>query len=381
MVRRHLHDFSGEVMAIQKLRALTHLEKTASTSRVLNLRSVFKKNGQNPEYTAHPMFLNTTLNRAILVKHRVREHERDDFAPPKTTATKLIIPIDPSDLNAGGQYVFVGQKHFAKIVSDHLNVPVRDLANDLNVLNLLDKCNSFDPFLLREYLSKRGVNPAQCYFDVTDADNTRMLAFTKREIAPLVNKSIGKVSNGIFTDALSRKLLSDYTDENLQPLRETLQMTIWEFREGVFCWKAFLYYKWQILGITKLLPELLNQMSKAIPRGIMDTLSHEELKRLRHLIRRRVIDLLANIRDMIGVYERAYAGLIQGDDPMPFKQFLLDAPQIFHPLGERLAGIDHVVSYWKHRRGSSDESDLTVQELLEIFRDFDQSLTFETLID
>lgn len=368
-------------MAIQKLRALNHLEKTASTTRVLNLRATFKKNRQEPEYSAHPMFLNTTLNRAILVKHRVREHERDDFAPPKTTATKLIIPIDPDNLSAGGHYAYIGQKHFSKIISNHLNIEIRDLTRDLSILDLLDESISFDPFLLREYLSKRGANPAQCYFDISDADNGRMLAFTKREISPLVNKSFGETNNSVFTDNLSRKLLADYKDENLRPLRDTLNMTDFEFREGVFCWKAFLYYKWKILGIISVLPVLLDQMKKAIPRGVANALSQDELTRLRRLIRRRLADVLKSVRDMICLYDGAYFNLIQGDDPKPFKQFLLDAPKIFPALGERIAGLDHVVSYWKHRMGSDDIGDFTVDELLEIFRDFDQSLSFVKLID
>ena len=368
-------------MANHKVRALSHLEKTASTARVLNLRAIHRKNSLDPEYLAQPLFRNQTLNRAIIVKHRVRDNERYDFPGPKSTATKVIIPIDQDNLNAGGQYAFVGQYNFANIMVDTLNIHISKLTPDLDVLTLIDQCSSLDPFLLREHLSKQGITPAYCYFDVTESDNGKMLSFTKNEIAPLVSKSIGTITNEIYPEILSKKLLSDYSDESLDPLRLTLQMTPSEFREGIFCWKAFLYYKWQLQTLKPELPNIMQQISKLMARGLMDPFKQAYLSKVRRSLRRRMAGVLANIQDMIGVYDSAYLALIRKGDPMPFKQFLLTAPRFFNALGERLAAIEHVVSYWKHRTGATEGGDLMIDEVLEMFRDFDQSLSFDAVVD
>jgi len=367
-------------MANNKIRALSELEKTASTARVLNLRAIHRKNSLDPEYLAQPLFRNQTLNRAIIVKHRVRDNERHDFLIPRTTATKIIIPIDQDNLNAGGQYAFVGQHNFTNIMVDTLSVDLKNLSYDLEILTMIDQCISLDPFLLREHLSRQGIKPAYCYFDVTESDNGKMLSFTKNEISPLVSKSIGQINNELYPEILSRKLLSDYSDGSLDPLRETLQMTPSEFREGIFCWKAFLYYKWQLQTLKPDLPNIVRQISKAMPRGMMDPFKQNYLSRVRRSLRRRMASVLANIQDMIAIYDRAYIALTRDNDPKPFKQFLLNAPRFFNALGERLAAIAHVVSYWTHRTAATDGGDLMIDEMLEMFSDFDQGLTFDTVV-
>jgi hypothetical protein len=367
-------------MSNQKVRTLTQLEKNASTARVMNLRAIYYKNLNNPEYVEHPLFNHPTLNRAILVKHRIRDNERYDFALARTTATKVIIPIDPENLNAGGQYAFVGQINFAKIIADTLSVDMVRVARDIEILTLIDQCNSLDPFLLREHLGRQGVKPAQCYFDVTESDNGKMLSFTKEEIAPLVNKSIGKMNSEMFTEILSRKLLADYADDILNPLRETLQMDTFEFREGVFCWKAFLYYKWQLRTLKPVLPKVMLQINRAEARGLADQFTTNQIERLKRSIRRRMGTVLHNVQDIISVYDRAYAELVRGNDPQPFRTFLLSAPRLFNALGERLGAIEHVSTYWTHRTQSQDSTEVMVDELVEMFADFDHSLTLDAIV-
>src|SRR6201996_4401947 len=41
-------------------------------------------------------------------------------------------------------------------------------------------------------------------------------------------------------------LLSNQINEKLEPLRLTLGLTGNDFREGVFSWRGFLYYKWSM---------------------------------------------------------------------------------------------------------------------------------------
>ena len=41
-------------------------------------------------------------------------------------------------------------------------------------------------------------------------------------------------------------MLSNQVDEKLEPLRVTLGLTGNDFREGVFSWRGFLYYKWSM---------------------------------------------------------------------------------------------------------------------------------------
>ena len=369
-------------MAKHTVRALSQLEKTASTARIWNLRKVFNNNSQNPEYLANPLFRNSILNRSIIVKHRLRDHERADFFQNKRTATKIIIPLDHENLNAGGQYAFVGQINFEKIMTNTLGDDLDKILIDLDILNVIDSCSSLDPFLLREHLAKQGINPAQCCFEIGESTNGKMLDFTKSEILPLVNKSVGQLNEEMFAEILSRKLLYDCSDDALKPLRETLLMDPLEFREGVFCWKAFLYYKWQLKNLKPRLPIIMRQISKNQPRGLTEAYQSADLGRMRRSLRRRMASVFTGVQDIIARYDRAYLRLIENNDPKPFKQFLLNAPQLFNALGERLAAIEHVSSYWTHRTGELEGGGrLMIDEILEMFAEFEQSLSFDAVVD
>ena len=91
------------------VRNLAHLEESASTARVLNLLRVYRRQRNNPAYSENPLFQSPTLNRSIILKHRLRRNERDLFFDARKTATKIIIPIDGAELKLGGRFVFVNQ--------------------------------------------------------------------------------------------------------------------------------------------------------------------------------------------------------------------------------------------------------------------------------
>src|SRR5579872_1687913 len=74
------------------VRNLAHLEESASTARVLNLLRVWRKRSGEPSYSDNPFFQNPALNQSIILKHRLRGHERDLFYDARQTATKVIIP-------------------------------------------------------------------------------------------------------------------------------------------------------------------------------------------------------------------------------------------------------------------------------------------------
>ncbi|MEI9890430.1 MAG: hypothetical protein WDN45_07320 [Caulobacteraceae bacterium] len=80
---------------------MTALESTASTARVLNLLATHRKFPDDPELRDNPFFRNRVLNRSIILKHRLRPHEYQSFAAPKPTVTKVLIPIDGTDLRSG----------------------------------------------------------------------------------------------------------------------------------------------------------------------------------------------------------------------------------------------------------------------------------------
>ena len=53
------------------------------------------------------------------------------------------------------------------------------------------------------------------------------------------------------------------------------------------------------------------------------------------------------------------------------------APTLFYELGERLAAVQHIVSFWRYRFPSQVRSSISADELVDLLADFEFSLSFE----
>jgi hypothetical protein len=334
--------------------------------------------GDAPEYSSSPFFNAAPLNRSILVKHRLRANEKDDFVDQRTVATKILIPLDSDDLKLGAHSVFINQTGYVERLGQFLGGELSATSRDVQLLNILDEMPSVDPFLLREQLRRKGYEPARCYFDVSEADTLRMLHFVEREIAPLVNMSL-KTDSGLGAEAnrLAKKILSSEVDADMLPLRQVLQLDEKQFEEGIFCWKAFLYYKWQISMLTPTFKDVILELQAIKPIGQADSETLAQLGASRFLIRKRISLAFKRVNSTIGIYDAAYKELTQFGKPKGFREFLLIAPSLFHQIGEALAGVEHIASFWRYRFPKGRLINIKVEELGDLFADFESSLLID----
>jgi hypothetical protein len=362
----------------RSVRNLAHLEASASTARVLNLRSVGRVKRGDPDYAANPMFQNAALNTSIIVKHRLRGAETDQFKSPRRSATKIMIPIEAGDLRLGARYVFVGQHQFKQALYESFGIAIDDDSRDLRTLAILDETPTLDPFLLREQLRRFNLEPARCYFELSEADTKRMFDFAQREIEALVRMSIG---GGTVADAqaarLTRKILANSADADLEPLRLTMQLDPQQFQEGAFCWKAFLYYKWQLADLLPRVSPVLQQIETLRPIGPQTDDDRAYLAATRETLRKALIASCKAVKATLEIYDNAYKSLTEQSEPSAFRDFLLKAPAMFNELGERLGGIEHIVSFWRFRFPAGSRPTISPAELTNVFMDFESSLGAE----
>ncbi|MDB5425635.1 MAG: hypothetical protein JWQ29_3051, partial [Phenylobacterium sp.] len=223
-------------------RSLRGLEKTASTSRVLNLAAISVKYAGDPEHAKDPLFNANNLSAAVIIKHRLRVDELENFDEPVRTASKLIIPFDRANLALGGRALFVGERGWMERLAD-LRGSVDGLLRDSEILQAINELPSLDPFLLREHLKRRGFTISPSHFEISAGDSDRMQKFVGGEIARLIQLAYNDQGVGSANvTRLVEALLSSQTDERLEPLRLTLRLEGEAYREGIFSWKGFLYY-------------------------------------------------------------------------------------------------------------------------------------------
>jgi len=339
----------------------------ASTSRVLNLFRIAADNVNNEEYLEKPLFLSPIINKSFLVKHRTRADETYLFASPKSVATKIIIPFDATDLHAGGRSLFVDQRGYIDSLRSAGNYSPEKLDRDMSVLRLLNAVPSLDPFLVREHLRSNNIDVSTAYFAISEGDQERMHTFVSHEMSRLVALA-GSGGNG--SNRLVSAMLSNQIDEKLEPLRLTLGLTGNDFREGVFSWRGFLYYKWSMGKFWPDVMSVLREINAVTPHGPVSPEQKVFLQGVRRNIIEMVRDNGQHVNKSLSVYDASFHDLVANQTPKTFRDFLLSAPYMFLELGEKLGGISHIVSFWRYRFPQGSPAKVDADELSAIFADF-----------
>jgi hypothetical protein len=338
----------------------------ASTSRVLNLHRIAADCQDDPLHKEKPFFASPIINRSFLLKHRTRSDEAYLFAGSRPTATKIIIPFDMADLKSGGQSLFIDQRGYMESLRAAGHYQEETLQRDLWVLKLLDAVPSLDPFLLREHLRNNQIEVAPCYFAISEGDQERMYRFVKKEMTQLAILAGDDAASNRMVSAL----LSNSIDEKLEPLRATLGLSHKDFREGVFSWRGFLYYKWSMGKFWPDVMAVLREINKIQPTGSLLPSQQNDLGGQRRLIIEMVRDNGNHVNKVLGVYDTSFQDLVQKQTPKTFRDFLMSAPHLFMELGEKLGAISHIVSFWRYRFPPGMPVVVDAEDLSVIFHDF-----------
>lgn len=360
-------------MSSRSHRDLAALANTAATSRVLNLALLDERHGRESEHRAHPLFRSRKLNTSIVIKHRLRANEHADTQSTRLNATKIVLPFDPTNLRIGGHTFFVGEAGQHAKLKSTLGVADGELSHDLSVLAQIDELPSLDPFLMREQLRRNGLNAADTYFNISQGDLQRMQSFVAEEIGQLVAMAFGMGSNKESAARLAEALLSAQLDERLEPLRVTLRLEGDAFREGVFCWKGFLYYKWLRGELMPDVVRVMGEISKFRITGPRDKPSMDYIVTAQEKIRKCMRVEMIAAKESIEDYDRMFDDLVTNSKANAFRDFLLSAPEKFVKLGERLGNASHVASFWRYRFPDPQRLVVTIEDALDILQDFESS--------
>jgi hypothetical protein len=165
-------------------------------------------------------------------------------------------------------------------------------------------------------------------------------------------------------------MLSNHIDEKLEPLRITLNLNGNDFREGVFSWRGFLFYKWSMAKFWPDVMGVLREIKAITPRGPMTPEQKVFLNTSRRNIIAMVRDNGHHVNQALSVYDSSFRDLVEHQTPKTFRDFLLSAPYMFLELGEKLGAISHIVSFWRYRFPPGGPANIDAEELAAIFQDF-----------
>ena len=358
------------------VRSLSNLEESASTARVLNLLAVARQSEDEEDYLRKPFFLTRPLNTALFLKHRLRRDEAYMVQGLGQITTKIIFPLHRAELGLGGQSLLVGQRGWKESLREICGSNESAFERDTHVLELLNELPSLDPFLLREHLKRRGIDVGACYFAISPADVEKMRTFVASEVVQLILLAYGGVAADELTQTakLVTTLLSTKIDEKLEPLRLTFGMDEGAFAEGVFSWKGFLYYKWSMADLRARLAETLAEVARLEIIDPCDAETAETIERSRRRLRGEIARQHQAVIAALGVYDAAFRDLTINGNPRAFREFLINAPDMFISLGDKMGSIAHIVSFWRYRFPPGAKLQANGPDAFDLLRDFEVSM-------
>ncbi len=363
----------------RRIRNLEGLKATGDSSRVLNLISVWTQSGHLPEYHAQPLFENRRLNRALILKHRLRNNEQDLFENPNHVGTKILLPIDDQDWKLGGRFVFVGQKDYLTVLANTFGDSIIYSTRDREILDIMAGSPSLDPFLLKETLAKNSVVVSPCYFEISKPDGQAMNAFLKKEISKLVRHlNLSKDNIGIYTDRLVSKILSGRIDDGLEHLRIAINLPEEDFSDGIFSWRGFLYYKWTHGNVSMKMVPVMNSIMSLKPFGLISESKKKQLNNSKIALRQNIVDTINEVKETLSIYDQSYRSLVVGNNPSVFKDFLISAPSLFIKLGYQLGMMNYICNFWNFRFDPRQATkSMDADELTDLLAEFQEGLLFD----
>jgi hypothetical protein len=363
----------------RRIRNLEGLKATGDSSRVLNLVSVWTQSGHLPEYYDQPLFENRRLNRALILKHRLRNNEQDLFENSNHVGTKILLPIDDRDWKLGGRFVFVGQKDYLTVLSNTFGESMIYSPRDREILDIIANVPSLDPFLLKEILAKNSIVVSPCYFEISKPDTMAMNAFLKTEISKLVeNLNLSNDNISIYTERLVNKIMSGRVDDGLEHLRMAINLPEEDFSDGIFAWRGFLYYKWSHGTISKRMGPVMNSIMNLKPFGLVSDSNKKRINSSKIELRKNIVDTIGEIRKTLSIYDESYKSLVVGNNPIVFRDFLISAPSLFINLGYQLGMMNYICNFWNFRFDPRQAPrSMDAEELTDLLAEFHEGLVLD----
>ena len=148
-----------------------------------------------------------------------------------------------------------------------------------------------------------------------------------------------------------------------------------DYRQGLFFWKAILFYKWQIKKIVPISVKVFREMRRIHPVEFTKKVDRVKIESMRNSIAYKFSLLCTEVDDVIAIYENAYNDFIYNGNPVGFRKFLNSSPILFRKLGESYNDVAHIVNFWKFRPKKGHSVAVTLSQLSATLMEFESMAT------
>lgn len=355
---------------------LSKLMQGGASARVLDLCGVHKR-FPDLAHTSRPLFRHARLNRAFLIKHNLRRHERRLVMTSRSVVTKLVLPIDPLEPSSGAFWTFVEsadlEAWLERVLGRDRRIYAMEFKDDVETLDRLRQAPSFDPFLMTMLFGPHDVDSR--FFAMSSDDACEFRNFARRSMAEISRVALGGSAGGRRSGRLAVVLLDEDEFRAREDLRQSLHLDDAEFEHGVFGWKGLLYYLWRSHALAVDLSEFLRQLADLEAR---DALSRSKaLTTTIQCVRKGVAHRWRELCGARDTYERSVSAFLHGGDPSALSNLIMRAPGLFAQLSDDVGVLTHMTSYWRYWSQQSEMGVVSYDMAVDLLPDLAGDLAVE----
>lgn len=306
-----------------------------------------QKTGENA------LFDSPILEYAVFFKE-ARVDANDDYV----ITTRVMLPFNENNAEEGGASVEALPEIFEPVMDRWFGqkVDIRQGDHDRNVLEVLCRTPTFDPFLLsaqRHLIERdRKVDPKYFSVDLSTGDDVR--AMIGRRTRKLIQLALGANTPAPRVDAtmeaVEEAVWNCQSNQRTASLFESLRIPESQVNRILFAWKGISYYEHLFQRFGDDYKEFLLWLGDpdSLPRDT-NSITVEEMRMVRgqrNNAQTVMRGYYVHATEILQRYDRAYLALVEKGTPEPFQKFLQAAPNLFETLGLSIGAFGHANNAW-----------------------------------
>jgi hypothetical protein len=371
----------GDLKKPSDVRSIEGLAEVRANGRILNLAAITRDLGEKlkpSEGEPSGLFNNRSLNRAIIVKHNVRENERYLLSRYKPVTTKIILPIDPNDLSLGGASFMLSERMAGSILEDKLGLGRKSeepkVIRDLKLLEILDSLATLDPFIVRERFAVDGYSLPEAFSTFQMQGDRQLGAYMKAQLMPLVRLAMGGSRNVAADDQAIERLAEEMftigQGEKVDLLRQALKISSDQWPAALYTWKAALFYEYRVRNFEPRFHRFMESVQKVKIYAFSIQAPAEIVLPMRFELISRAIRTKSKLDNLLATFNQAYRKDLIGDGtPEAFRDYLISLQDKLYDFGVVNGVLEQIVGYWEYWFLSRGVSAVPADFFMSIARD------------
>jgi len=220
----------------------------------------------------------------------------------------------------------------------------------MRILGILDKMPSLDPFLMKDYFIRQGVETNPACFQVSDEAWHEIESYMMQKFEPLVKAAFP--DDLIASDDKARVLIDKMWEardiEALKPLIHAFRLPEGEALDIFSAWRGIVYYSYQYQCQQPKLVELVRWLkeNETPVAGVTAAETKEMLAQMTQ-VKDQLRREWQTIEDIVRDYQTSYDKMFKlKESSGEFLSFLKRSNEIYWKLGNSLGKANHGVYCW-----------------------------------